>query len=115
MYSSNLPRPQSLRKIVNFERPTTKGGLRYFLDLTWRYRKFIPNYAAIPKPLTQLMDTTGSNRVAWDKSQAAAFNILKQKLSSHFCSEELTKRNQFSFKKNRHVEHQPCCLSCRPQ
>ncbi|KAH9375531.1 hypothetical protein HPB48_009852 [Haemaphysalis longicornis] len=63
----------------------------------------MPNYAKIFKPLTNLMDITERNEVALGESQEAAFNTRKQKLSSHFCSEHLPKRNLFF--KNRHLGH----------
>ena len=34
--------------------PTTKKDVRSFLELTGYYRRFIPNYATIAKPLTDL-------------------------------------------------------------
>jgi len=50
-----------------------------FLRLTNYYQKFVPNYAKIAEPLTQLMHK--DKRWHWDKEQKNAFHALKKSLS----------------------------------
>ncbi len=50
-----------------------------FLRLTNYYQKFIPSYAKIAEPLTQLMHK--NERWYWDKEQKDAFHALKKSLS----------------------------------
>ncbi len=50
-----------------------------FLRLMNYYWKFVPNYAKIAKPLTQLM--CKNKKWHWDKEQKNAFHTLKKSLS----------------------------------
>jgi len=50
-----------------------------FLELMNYYQKFVPNYARIAEPLTQL--THKNERWHWDKEQKNAFHALKKSLS----------------------------------
>ncbi len=50
-----------------------------FLELTNYYQKFVPNYAKIAEPLTQL--TRKNKRWHWDKKQKNAFHTLKKSFS----------------------------------
>jgi len=50
-----------------------------FLELTNYYWKFVPNYAKIAEPLTQLMHK--NKRWHWDKEQKDVFHALKESLN----------------------------------
>jgi len=54
--------------------------VQVFLELMNYYQKFVPNYARIAEPLTQLMHK--NKRWHWDKEQKNAFHTLKKSLSS---------------------------------
>ena len=60
-----------------FAVPQTITDVRAFLGLTGCYRKFIPNYATIAFPLTDLTKKTGPNQVCWYSHCETAFNKLK--------------------------------------
>ena len=58
-------RPEALKveAVEQFKAPETKKQVRAFLGLTGYYRKFIPNYATIAAPLTDLMRKSAPNNV----------------------------------------------------
>ncbi|XP_048255087.1 uncharacterized protein LOC125381692 [Haliotis rufescens] len=76
------PEGKNVEKILNVERPQTKKQVRALLGLSGYYRKFIPNYAAIAVPLTDLTKKGKSNKVVWTESQELAFTTLKTHMSS---------------------------------
>ena len=76
------PNQDKIAQIQQATRPETKKQLRSFLGLAGYYRKFVPNYAAIAVPLTDLTKKGEPNLIRWGESQDKAFNTLKLKLSS---------------------------------
>ena len=71
-----------LKKIKVSERPQTKKQVRSFLGLTGYYRRFVPNYALIALPLTDLTRKGQPLRVQWGPAQENAFLSLKSMLAS---------------------------------
>ena len=76
------PITSTLEKILNVERPSTKTQVRSFLGLTGYYRAFIPHYAALAAPLTDLTRKNQPNKVVWGDAQEKAFKSLKQMVST---------------------------------
>ena len=74
------PEVAKIQAVKNFEQPTSKTRVRSFLGLTGYYRKFIPDYATLGAPLTDLTRKTKPNRVAWTPECAVAFDQLKNSL-----------------------------------
>lgn len=68
--------------VQNFPQPLTKRNVRAFLGLTGYYRKFVPNFAKLAKPLTDLTRKDLPNAVHWDQACEQAFQSLKDKLTS---------------------------------
>ena len=76
-----------------FPVPKTKKDVRSFLGLTGYYRKFMPQYATIATPLTDLTRKTGPNCVKWTPECHEAFKKLKELLCSApvLCAPDFTK------------------------
>lgn len=75
------PLGKTLDKIEAAPRPSTKRQVRSFLGLTGYYREFIPNYAKISAPLTELTRKGKSNSVKWTPACEEAFQELKHQVS----------------------------------
>ena len=76
------PEAAKIRAIQTFEPPETKSSVRSFLGLTGYYRRFIPDYASIAVPLTDLTRKSKPNRVIWTPECASSFEKLKTALCS---------------------------------
>ena len=72
------PLPEKLDSITNMPAPENQTEVKQFLELVGYYRKFIPHFSDISRPLLKLMmeDTP----FAWMKQCHLAFNMLKDKL-----------------------------------
>ena len=71
--------------------PKTKKDVRAFLGLTGYYRKFIPEYATLAAPLTELTKNEQPNRLVWSSECAKAFEALKR----HLCTSPVLKCPDF--------------------
>ncbi len=65
--------------VRNWPPPKQVKEVQAFLRLMNYYQKFVPNYARIAEPLTQL--TRKNKRWHWDKKQKNAFHALKGSLN----------------------------------
>ncbi|XP_035218477.1 uncharacterized protein LOC118191743 [Stegodyphus dumicola] len=74
------PDPSKIAAIKVLERPTNKKGVRSVLGLMRFYRTYIPNYAEIAEPLTDLTKKNAPNNVRWGQVEDAAFQKLKDML-----------------------------------
>src|SRR5581483_6053711 len=70
--------PSKIEKVKNFPVPTNLTELRSFIGLASYYRKFVPEFSKIVKPLTSL--TKKDTPYVWTQKQQEAFDILKDKL-----------------------------------
>ncbi len=74
--------PDKVIAVRDAKIPETKKGVRAFLGLAGFYRKFIPNFAEIAVPLTDLTKKGQPNKVEWGDAQENALKSLKQALTS---------------------------------
>ncbi|KAJ4815745.1 polyprotein [Rhynchospora pubera] len=71
--------PSKITAMLNWPIPTSLKELRGFLGLTGYYRRFIQNYGAISKPLT---DQLKKNGFCWNEQATAAFAKLKEAMTN---------------------------------
>lgn len=76
------PTLDKVSKILSDSIPKTKKEVRSFIGMSGYYSRFIPNYAAIAAPLTDLTRSHAPNRVQWGPAQDAAFATLKSRLAN---------------------------------
>ena len=74
------PSPKILNKIFEASRPTTKTQVKAYLGLAGFYQNYIPHYASLSSPLTDLLKKSLPTKVIWGDEQEQAFQTLKQKL-----------------------------------
>lgn len=70
-----------VQALVAAPRPVTVTQVRSFLGLAGYYRKFVPNFATIAAPLTDLTKKGLPKNVIWGEPQQRAFTSLKSALS----------------------------------
>lgn len=74
------PNPAKIECIHNFPVPTTPKEIKSFLGLAGYYRRFIPNFAKISKPLTRLLQK--DVLFNFDSECLSSFNDLRKALIS---------------------------------
>ncbi|GBM08863.1 Retrovirus-related Pol polyprotein from transposon 297 [Araneus ventricosus] len=73
--------PDKVKVIRELEAPRTKTQLRSLLGLMNYYRDYIPRYADIAHPLTELTKKRAPEILDWKEIHQTAFQNLKDKLS----------------------------------
>ena len=86
------PERSKMQGVESFPTPTTKKQVRCFLGMTGYYRKFIPDYASIAAPLTDLTKNAAPNQVVWTDRCEGSF----QKLKSLLCREPVLRSPDFT-------------------
>ena len=71
----------NVTKIRDALRPTTKKQVRSFMGLAGYYRDFIPNFAALETPLSDLTRKGQPNKVEWGEAQEKAYQSIKALLT----------------------------------
>ena len=72
------PDPEKVKAIQNLATPTTVKGVRSFIGMCGYYRRFVPNFAKIAKPLTDL--TKKNRRFYWTEECQVSFETLRTAL-----------------------------------
>ena len=71
--------PEKIEKVKNFPRSTNLKELRGTIGLFTYYRKFVPEFAKLARPLYEL--SKKNVKFEWGERQEKAFEILKKKLT----------------------------------
>ena len=74
------PLPQKVEAVQQYPEPKTVKKLQGFLGLVNFYHRFLPNVAALMKPLTSMLKTTKKDLV-WTEVERTAFQQVKQALA----------------------------------
>ena len=76
------PDPAKIDAVRNIPPPSDLKQLRSFLGLTGYYRRFVPQYATVAAPLTQLTTKEYQNKFSWTEERDKSFRKLKDLLCS---------------------------------
>jgi hypothetical protein len=68
--------PEKVQEVMNWKPPTTMRQIRSFLGLAGYYRRFIPNFSRIAKPMTELLKKGVKSE--WSQKCEDAFHALRQ-------------------------------------
>ncbi|XP_043206108.1 uncharacterized protein LOC122372666 [Amphibalanus amphitrite] len=71
--------PSKVSAVVDYERPKNVHDVRRFIGLASYFRKFIPNFSTVAKPLLKL--TEDRAKFLWDDMCESAFQSLKRLLT----------------------------------
>jgi hypothetical protein len=72
--------PDKVQQVMNWKPPTTVCQIRSFLGLAGYYRRFIPDFSRIAKPMTELL--TKGAKFVWGQKCKDAFHALRQHLTT---------------------------------
>jgi hypothetical protein len=69
-----------VQEVLNWKPPTTVRQIRSFLGLAGYYRRFIPDFSRIAKPMTKLLKKGA--KFVWGQKCEDAFHTLRQHLTT---------------------------------
>jgi hypothetical protein len=72
--------PSKVRVVLDWKPPTYVHQVQSFLGLVGYYRRFIPNFSMIAKPITEILKK--GNKYVWSKDCDEAFLTLKKLLTT---------------------------------
>ena len=75
------PDPKKVEAVLAYKQPEIRSEVSAFLGLTGYYRKFVPAYATIAAPLTELLKKGKPECIAWSAACDEAFVTLKECLT----------------------------------
>ena len=79
-FSDVMPMEAKVKTIVEMPAPVDVFGVRSFMGLEVYYRKFVPNFSNLAKPLNEL--TQVNTPFEWTKDREGSFHVLKNALIS---------------------------------
>ena len=77
--STIKPSKEKTRAVTCFPRPNSKKDVQCFVGLSGYFRKFIPHYASIARPLTNLLKDEVTFK--WEREEEEAFEKLKEQFA----------------------------------
>jgi hypothetical protein len=72
--------PNKVKEVLEWKPPSMVSEVRSFLGLTSYYRRFIPNFSKIVKPITKLLKK--GNKYLWSEACDEAFKHMKRLLTT---------------------------------
>jgi len=66
-----------VKALREFIQPKTKKQLKSFLGMVGYYRRFVPGFSSIAKPLTEATKRLAPNRLRWTDHMHESFHNLK--------------------------------------
>jgi hypothetical protein len=72
--------PSKVQEVMDWKPPTSVHQIRSFLGLTGYYRRFIPDFSKIAKPMTERLNK--GVKFSWDQKYEDAFHILRAHLTT---------------------------------
>ena len=84
------PDPRKIEAITKFPQPRNAKNIKQFLGLVGYYRRFIPQFSKIAKPLTDLLKK--DKPFSWQNAQADAFSTLQ----NYLCLEPILQYPDFT-------------------
>lgn len=75
------PEPKKIQKILEIPTPSTKKQVRSLLGLLGFYRRYIPNFASLTAPLSDLTKDTKTRTITWTSECERALKRIKELFS----------------------------------
>jgi hypothetical protein len=72
--------PTKVQEVMDWKPPTSVHQIRSFLGLTGYYRRFIPDFSKIAKPMTELLKKEA--KYQWENKCDEAFHTLRKLLTT---------------------------------
>jgi hypothetical protein len=72
--------PSKVQEVMDWKPPKSVHQIRSFLGLAGYYRRFIPDFSRITKPMTELLKK--GVKFVWSEACEKAFHTLRQHLTS---------------------------------
>ena len=72
--------PSKIQDVLNWKTPESVSEIRSFLGLAGYYRRFVPDFSKIARPMTELLKK--GVRFNWDNKCEQAFQTLRRLLTS---------------------------------
>jgi hypothetical protein len=72
--------PSKVQEVMDWKTPTTVSEVRSFLGLAGYYRRFIPDFSKIAKPMKSLLQK--DHKFVWTQECETAFHTLRKLLTT---------------------------------
>ncbi|XP_076435072.1 uncharacterized protein LOC143274949 [Babylonia areolata] len=72
----------NVKKILEASSPHTKKQMRSFLGMVGFYREYMPHFATVTAPLSDLLRKGKPNQLEWGEAQERAFSTVKKFLTT---------------------------------